>query len=88
MSKKDSLLQHGQKRMNKQLLPHEWLDDAMAMSDSDNGHEHDYNPRENPVDANSIEDYDDFDEVPVMDYLGRNIGYRAVPKRKRRWKSI
>ena len=84
MTKNDSLLQHGAKRMNKQLLPHEWLDDAMPMSDSSNGSSHDYNPRQNPVDANSIEDYDNFDEVPVMDYYGRNIGYRAVPKRKRR----
>lgn len=72
--------------MNKDLLPQEWKDDAMhSLSDNrDMEMRSPLWPDDNPIDANSIEDYDNFDEVPVMDYNGRNIGYRAVPKRNKK----
>ena len=63
--------------MNTDYMPHEWLDDAMP--------EKELNPlfpNEPVLDANSIEDFD-FDEKPVIDYKARNIGYMAVPKRKK-----
>ena len=35
-------------------------------------------------DANSIDNFDNFEEEPVYDYLGREIGVKSVVGRKKR----
>ena len=35
-------------------------------------------------DANSIDDFDNFEEKPVYDYLGREIGVKSVVGRKKK----
>jgi ribosomal protein L30E len=41
-------------------------------------------PIKQPLDANQIEDYDNMSEVPVYDYLGREIGLKSVPRRRKK----
>lgn len=83
--KRNTLTQEGQERINKQLMPQSWKDDAMPMSDNAPMEENDHLiPEEQPLDANQIENYDNMAEVPVYDYLGREIGFKSVPRKKRR----
>ena len=89
MSKKDSLLQHGRERINKNLMPQEWKDDSMHLSDN-NPTEYGVNVldelRGDIVDANSIDDFSDMQNIPVMDRYGRIKGFRTELKRKPRKK--
>lgn len=83
--KRNSLTQEEQERINKALMPQSWKDDAMPLSDNNSMEENEiFNPEEQPLDANQIEDYDDMEEKPVLDYLGRVKGVKLVPRRKRR----
>ena len=85
MVKRSTLLQHGEKRINEDLLPRQWRDDAMHMSDNNPTI---YNSQafmeESAFDANSIDNFDNFEEKPVYDYLGREIGVKSVVGRKKR----
>lgn len=77
-------MQHGQERINKELMPQSWKDDAMPLSDHNSMEEEKQLwPEETPLDANMIEDYDNLSEVPVYDYLGREIGVKSVPRKNK-----
>lgn len=84
MSKKNTLTQESEKRINMKYLP-QWNDDNMSsLSDNDPTEEHNpLWPEETPLDANMIEDYNDLSEVPVYDYLGREIGVKSVPRKRK-----
>ena len=87
MSKKDSLLQHGRERINKELMPQEWNDDSMHMSDNNSMEYHGNvldDLRGQVIDANSIDDFSEMQNIPVMDRNGRIKGFRTEVKRKSR----
>lgn len=85
MSKKDSLCQNGDKRINPYFMP-EWNDDNMSNISDNNPTEKDKSicPDDTPFDANYIDDYENLRGVPVMDRFGRIIGERMEPSRKKR----
>ena len=74
MSKKDTLCQHGDKRINPYLLVG-WDDNNMGLSD-DNSYKNDYETNDEPLDANSIDDFDSYVGHPVVDRFGQVIGER------------
>ena len=83
--KKNTLTQEGQPTMNIDLMPQSWKDDYMPLSDHNSMEENKSSwPEEQPLDANQIEDYDNMSEVPVYDYLGREIGLKSVPRRRKK----
>ena len=85
--KRNSLTQEGQGRINKELMPQSWKDDYMPLSDHSSMEEDNSLPAEQPLDANQIDDYDNLAEVPVYDYLGREIGVKSVPRKKKKNKT-
>ena len=82
--KKNTLTQEGRPTMNIDLMPQSWKDDYMPLSDHSSMEECDSLPIKQPLDANQIEDYDNMSEVPVYDYLGREIGLKSVPRRSKK----
>ena len=85
MSKNDTLCQHGDKMINMKYLP-QWNDDNMpSMSDNSSMEEEKRLwPDEQPLDANQIDDFDNFKAVQVLDRYGNIIGERSEPARRKR----
>lgn len=84
MSKKNTLTQESDKRINMKYLP-QWNDDNMSsLSDNDPTEEHNpLWPEETPLDANMIEDYDNLEGHEVFDKFGQVIGKVMGPRKRR-----
>ena len=86
MSKNNSLSDEGQKRINMRYLP-QWNDDNNPLlSDNDPTEEKKpLWPNEQSLDANQVDDFDNYVGVPVIDRSGKIIGERMEyrkPKKK------
>ena len=84
--KYDSMQQHGQKRMNKALMPDGWQDDNMRNMSDNNSASHNAQVFSKPysVSANDIDDFSNIENIPVHNYLGRVKGYRTEVRRKKK----
>lgn len=85
MSKNDTLCQNGDKMINMKYLP-QWNDDNMPSLSDNNPMEEDKRllPDEQPLDANQIDDFDNFKAVQVLDRYGNIIGERFEPAIRKR----
>ena len=86
MSKKNTLSQYGDKRINPYLLVG-WDDSNMGLSDDNKSDENDYLPNDEPFDANCIDNFDSYYGVQVVDRFGQVIGERmeyCKPKKKKK----
>ena len=86
MSKKNTLNQHSEKRINMKYLP-QWNDDNMsALSDNDPTEEKNDPFPQVPLDANQIDDFDTYVGVPVMDRFGNIVGERMEYRKRKKKK--
>ena len=84
MSRNNTLTHESDKRINMKYLP-SWNDDNMPLlSDNDptDGRGPLW-PDETPLDANSIEDYDNLEGHEVFDQYGQVIGEVMRPRKRR-----
>lgn len=84
MAKKNTLSQNSNKRINPYMLVG-WDDSNMALSDDNSMKQELYDPNVEPLDANAIDDFDNYVGVQVFDRFGRVIGERMEyrkPKKK------
>jgi len=73
MSKRNTFIQHDGMRI-----------DEISMSDNQPSDNNMIDYKNVPFDANSIDQLEDLEEIPVHNYKGQTIGYRSELLRKKR----